>query len=109
MSTLKVIFDFILSVVKVFFPGKNNGRHSHPDHPVPECHCPDRPAPEGDGSSPGSSGSHPVDSETGETTAETEDAPEPDQPVAADRSGRLMGQALILVAIASYLYKMVHY
>ena len=51
MSTLKVIFDFLLSVVKIIFPGKNNGRHCHPDHPVPDRHHPDSPDPEGDGSS----------------------------------------------------------
>lgn len=60
MSTLKVIFDFILSVVKIIFLGKSNGRHCHPDHALPDHHSPDSPDPEGDGSSDGGSGSHPV-------------------------------------------------
>lgn len=107
MSTLKVIFDFILSVVKVFFPGKDSGRHCHPNHPVPEHHRPDSPAPERDGSSPGSRGSHPLDSEARETEASPGNASE--QPPAPGLSDRLMGQALIILAIAGYLYKMVHY
>lgn len=95
MSTLKVIFNFILSVVKIIFPGKNNGRHCHPDHPVPDTHRPDRPVPEGDGGGTGSGGSHPVGEAAGE------EKPPPSNP-----SGRLMGQALIATAIIGYLYKM---
>ncbi len=97
MSTLKVIFDFLLSVVKIIFPGKNNGRHCHPDHPVPDRHHPDSPDPEGDGSGDGGSGSHPVD------VAEIP----PDECIdAADFTDRLMGHAMIATAIIGYLYKM---
>lgn len=72
MSTLKVIFDFILSVVKVIFPGKGNGRHCRPDHTVPHTHRPDRPAPEGDGGGAGSSGGNPVDGTAGKEPGEEE-------------------------------------
>lgn len=96
MSTLKVIFDFILSVVKIIFPGKGNGRHCHPDHALPDHHSPDSPDPEGDGSSDGGSGSHPVD------VAEIP----PDEYInAANFTDRLMGHAMIATAIISYLYK----
>lgn len=95
MSTLKVIFDFILSVVKIIFPGKKNGRHCHPGHPVPDTHRPDSPDPEGDGGSDGGSGSHPVDG-----------AAEEEEPSPSIRSDKLMGQALIGTAIIGYLYKM---
>ena len=61
MSTLKIIFDFLLSVVKVIFPGKRNGRHCHPNHTIPHPHRPNRPTPEGDGSGSGSGGSNLVD------------------------------------------------
>ena len=97
MSTLKVIFDFLLSVVKIIFPGKNSGRHCRPDHSLPDHHHPDSPDPEGDGSSDGGSGSHLVDA------AEIP----PDECIdAADFTDRLMGHAMIATAIIGYLYKM---
>lgn len=103
MSTLKVIFDFILSVVKVIFPGKNNGRHCRTDHSLPDHHRPDLPGNERDGSSNGSSGSYPVHRQatsnasgsTGNTTNTT----------GISLSNKLMGQALIVTAIVSYLCK----
>lgn len=107
MGTLKLIFDFILSVVKVIFPGKNKGRQCRKDHPVPHHHSPDLIDTEGDGGSPGSRGSHPVDS--------TEVCPIDKPPAAPGTSptgtaafstNRLMGHALIATAIFSYLYKM---
>ena len=71
MSTLKIIFDFLLSVVKVIFPGKRNGRHCHPNHTVPHPHRPNRPTPEGDGSGSGSGGSNPVDGKAREAKDST--------------------------------------
>lgn len=99
MGTLKLIFDFILSVVKVIFPGKNKGRQCRKDHPVPHHHSPDLIDTEGDGGSPGSRGSHPVDS-TEACTATSSTG------TAAYSTNRLMGHALIATAIFSYLYKM---
>lgn len=107
MSTLKVIFDFILSVVKVIFPGKNNGRHCRTDHSLPDHHRPDLPGNERDGSSNGSGGSYPVHrqatsnasgSDTGSTGNTT-------NTTGISLSNKLMGQALIVTAIVSYLCK----
>lgn len=116
MTTLKVIFDFILSVVKIIFPGKDSGRHCRKDHPVPHHHSPALADPEGDGGSPGSCGGDPVGSSTADTatadTADTDTAPTADT-ASADASERdtadtrLMGHALIATAIIGYLYKMV--
>lgn len=110
MTTLKVIFDFILSVVKIIFPGKDSGRHCRKDHPVPHHHSPALADPEGDGGSPGSCGGDPVGSSTADSstadspTADTSTADASDRGTAANR---LMGHALIATAIIGYLYKMV--
>lgn len=100
MTTLKVIFDFILSVVRIIFPGKDSGRHCRKDHPVPHHHSPALADPEGDGGSPGSCGGDPV----GSSTADTATADASERGTAATR---LMGHALIATAIIGYLYKMV--
>lgn len=106
MGTLKLIFDFILSVVKVIFPGKKKGRQCHKDNALPEPHSPGLADPGADGGSPGSRGSHPVDSTTS-CSAGQPPATGTAVNTASPGINHLMGQALIATAIISYLYKMI--
>ena len=102
MSTLKVIFDFLLSVVKVIFPGKRNGRHCRQNHTVPHPHRPNHPTPEGDGSSSGSGGSNPVNGKAGEAKDSTDVI---EIPPDGEIDDRLAGYTLIATAIIGYLCK----
>lgn len=99
MSTLKVIFDFLLSVVKVIFPRRKNGRHSSPDSSLPHGDSNPGTLPEADRGGTGSHRRHPdplESEETGETaTLATKSPPNP---------ARLMGWTLIAVAIGKLLF-----
>lgn len=105
MSTLKVIFDFLLSVVKVIFPRKKNGRHPSPDSSLPHGDSNPGTLPEADRGGTGSHRRHPDPLESEETgeTGETQET----APLATNNSptpARLMGWALITVAIGRLLF-----
>lgn len=86
MNTLKVIFDFLLSVTRLIFRGK--GRHP--------CHQPEPGGSSHPGAPPSQHGSG-VSGYRGDTLALPENSPTPEN---------LMGWALIVCAVSGYLVKL---